>query len=139
MDGSLEKLVIQRCPGSRTGKEQGWGAGFQSCFLHLSGRYWFSAPFPIWEMEVGTGLSTSYVKRERELLPIQRNDRYKGQGGSQVVCAPGEGRIYVQTAASMGARLAVSQTRGELLASPLPCSQVSLGSQECPAHPGHLG
>lgn len=42
----------------------------------------------------------------------KKNDRYEGQGGSQVVCVPGEGRIDVQTAASVGARLAVSQTRG---------------------------
>lgn len=65
----------------------------------------------LWEMEVGTGLSTYCVKRGRELLPLQRNGRYEGQGGSQVVCVPGQGRIYVQTAAFMGARLAVSQTR----------------------------
>lgn len=52
---------------------------------------------------------------------------------------PGEDRIYVQTTASTGARLAASQTQGLLLASLLPSSQVSVGLQECCVHPGHLG
>lgn len=103
-------------------------------------------------MEVGTDCHLMY-KQRKELLLIQRNNRNEGTlfctvdreaarlPGKQplLLLFPGEGKIYVQTAASLGMRLAVSQTQGWLLASPPSSSQVSVGRQECPVHPGHLG